>query len=123
MRLTPLLALPLLFGCASPQELCLSKASHDLRVVDALIDETEQNLARGYAIEKAPAVDTSLELCLSPDDAFLFCTSDRLTVAERPVALDVAAERGKLTSLRAKRTELGARTAAQAAQCRALPSN
>lgn len=122
MRLTPLLALPVLFGCASPQELCLAKATGDLRVIEALIGETEQNLARGYAIEKTPAVDTSLQLCLNPDDAFLFCTSDQLTVVEKPVALDVPAERAKLASLRAKRTELSARAAPMAAECRALPA-
>ncbi len=115
----PLILLLLLAACSTPQQSCLSTATKDLRVVDKLIAETEVNLARGYAISREPAVRTGLELCVSPDDPFLFCTTRDVTVAEKPVAIDAGAERAKLASLKAKRAELVARANAEIAQCRA----
>ena len=118
MRLYPLLALPFLFACATPQQACIGTVSKDLIVVERLIAETERNLARGYATVREPGVQSGLELCVEPDDV-LFCTTERLTVEERPVALDVTAERAKLAALQDKRRELSARSAATVAQCRA----
>lgn len=118
MRVLAVFLLPLLIaGCGSPLQTCVSKASHDLSVVDALIAETMENLARGYALEKRPAVRTGLELCVRPDDPFLFCTSHDVTVEERPVAIDATTEEAKLRSLRAKRSELAARADLVVAQC------
>jgi len=121
MRIFPLgLLMPLvLAACGTPQQACMTRASHDLRVIDGLIAETTENLARGYALEKRPAVHTGLELCVSPDDPFLFCTSRDLVVEEKAVAIDAVAEEAKLRSLRAKRAELAARSDLAMAQCRA----
>ena len=120
MRLIPLAALlPLLVACATPQQACLTSVTKDLRVVEGLMAQTEQNLARGYALETTPAVQTGLDLCINPDDPFLFCDSQTLTVTEKPVAIDAQAEQAKLASLRAKRQELANRAQMQAADCRA----
>lgn len=111
------LVLLLIAGCGSPLQNCVSQANRDLTVVDGLIAETMENLSRGYALEKRPAVRTGLELCVRPDDPFLFCTSRDVTVEEKPVAIDAAAEEAKLRSLRAKRSELAARADLVVAQC------
>lgn len=119
MRLIPLFFLPFMFACASPQQACLTNATKDLAVIERLIAETDTNLARGYAVERQPGVQTGLELCVEPDDPFLFCTTQQLTVVERPIALDVVAERAKRAALLSKRAELTARTTAEATECRA----
>ena len=118
MRVFPGLLLPLLLAaCGTPLQVCVTRATHDLTVVDGLIAENTQNLARGYALVKQPAVRTGLELCVSPDDPFLFCASRDVTVEEKPVAIDAVAEQAKLRSLQAKRAELAARSQSEIAAC------
>lgn len=119
MRVFPVILLPamMLAACGTPLQVCVTKATQDLTVVDGLIAETMENLGRGYALEKRPAVHTGLELCVSPDDPFLFCTSRDLTVEEKAVAIDATAEEAKLRSLRAKRAELAARSEQGVAAC------
>ena len=118
MRVFPGLLLPLLLAaCGTPLQVCVTRATHDLMVVDGLIAETTQNLARGYALEKRPAVRTGLELCVSPDDPFLFCASRDVTVEEKAVAIDAVAEQAKLRSLQAKRAELALRSQHEVAAC------
>ncbi len=118
MRILAVFVLPLLMaGCGSPLQNCVANANNDLSVVDGLIAETSENLARGYALERRPAVRTGLELCISPDDPFLFCTSRDVTVEEKPVAIDAGSEQAKLRSLQAKRGELAARADLAITQC------
>lgn len=118
MRVFAVFLVPLLLaGCGSPLQNCVAKANNDLTVVDGLIAESTENLARGYALEKRPAVRSGLEICISPDDPFLFCTTRDLTIEEKPVAIDSVAEEAKLRSLRAKRAELAARADLAVAQC------
>ena len=118
MRILAVFVLPLLLaGCGSPLQNCVSNANRDLTVVDRLIAESMENLSRGYALEKRPAVRSGFELCVSPDDPFLFCTTRDLTVEEQPVAIDAVAEQAKLRSLQAKRGELAARADLAKAAC------
>lgn len=109
-----------LAACASPRDRCISTAQAELRTVEALIAETEANIARGYALVMEPGVRSTLEFCYSPDNPFVFCTHDIPTVTERPVAIDRAEERRKLASLRERRMELIPATTAAIAQCQAL---
>ena len=118
MRGFPVILLPLLLAaCGTPLQVCVTRATHDLTVVDGLIAETSQNLARGYALVKQPAVRTGLEFCVSPDNPLLFCASRDVTVEEKPVAIDTVAEQAKLRSLQAKRAELAARSQQAVAAC------
>lgn len=117
--LLPALGL-LLAACASPLERCEARATHDLRVIDSLIAETEANIARGYAISRTPEHETRLELCMLPSDSpFLFCEVDTIVMREHPVAIDRAEERRKLASLTAARQEAEARARRALAACRA----
>ena len=53
MRAILILAtLALLAGCASSQDRCVRSATRDLRTIDALIQETEGNIARAVAGER-----------------------------------------------------------------------
>ncbi len=123
MRLSFALLLPLvlvLSACATPRERCMADATRELRTIDALIAETEGNIARGYAILREPAVRTTLVWCLAPDDRITLCNRQEADVRERPVAIDRAEERRKLASLRERRAELLREAAAAQARCAAL---
>lgn len=117
--LLPALAL-LLTACASPLERCEDRATHDLRVIDSLITETEANIARGYALSRTPEHETRREICMFPTDSTgLFCDVDRIVMRDRPVAIDLAEERRKLTSLNEARQEAENRARRALAACRA----
>lgn len=121
LLLLPLLALA---ACATPLERCERAATEDLRVLDALIVETQQNIDRGYAIDQEIRESPYLRLCYgrSVDDGRLgmvFCNDRRTIVRDRPVAIDLDAERAKLASLKAKRSEVAQRAAVALASCHA----
>lgn len=111
-----LCALALLAACASPQERCVADATEDLRVVNSLIAETEGNINRGYAVETVTEPRIGLAICTGRSNV-AFCTSSEQTVRDRPVAIDLAAERQKLDGLVTKRGELELRARRAIAQC------
>ncbi|MBD3765401.1 MAG: hypothetical protein IE927_11935, partial [Rhodobacterales bacterium] len=52
LRVLPVLTLIALAACGTPREQCIARETRDLRTVDRLIAETEENLRRGYALEE-----------------------------------------------------------------------
>jgi hypothetical protein len=122
MRASILLALPalaLLAACANPRKDCVENAMRDVRVLESLIDETERNLARGYATQAEPTVRHGVSLCLSPTNPLGICTTAQTEVRERPVAIDVLAERRKLRQLQAREAELRDRARLEVMACEA----
>ncbi|SIO53180.1 hypothetical protein SAMN05444722_3179 [Rhodovulum sp. ES.010] len=126
MRLFALLCLLTLAACATPRQACERNAMYDLMLLDRLVLETEQTLARGYALEREPYRRTSLEMCYGRgfgDDGsglgFVWCNRPDIGFRERPVAVDLRAERQKLADLRAKRREVARDAARAMAACRA----
>lgn len=120
-RFLILLLLPLA-ACATPQQQCQNTATRDLRVLDQLIAETELNLSRGYAVEEEVVPAVGFTYCLGNDGhrfGGMFCTGGSTRVRERAVAIDPAAERAKLASLRDTRGEVATRSQAALAACRA----
>jgi len=123
-RLILLLLLPLA-ACATPRQQCERAATEDLRIIDALIVETGQNIARGYRLERVVTTRPRLVFCYGgryhPHDrvGMMFCNTTETVVKERPVAIDLKAERAKLASLRQKRPEVARRAAMALAACRA----
>ena len=121
------LLLPLfliLAACATPRAQCEAKATRDLRTLDALIVETEQNIERGYALDREVTERPRLTFCYGRriDGArvgMTFCNDTEVTVRDRPVAIDLRAERAKLASLREKRAEVARRTARALSACAA----
>ena len=114
-----LAALLILAACATPQERCVNAATEDLRVVNALIAETRANIARGYAIVREPETRVGIRFCTGRSNNLVLCTDNETTNRERPVALDLDAERRKLRSLEEKRRELEVRTRRDIAACEA----
>jgi len=102
-----LLALLLpLAGCSTSLEQCVNRSTKELRVVDDLITRTEGNIERGYALESRAEMNLGLQLCTSPSANFHFCTAAQTNPQHTPVAIDLDAERRKLTELRSKRAVL-----------------
>jgi len=124
MRHAALLLLIPLAACGSPRQECERNASRDLSVVNALIVETEQNIARGYAIEREVESRPTLTFCYGDKfgtgtAVFTYCNDIEVRTVEKPVAIDLAAEKSKLAGLRAKEAELRARTLKALDMCRA----
>ncbi|MBD3679823.1 MAG: hypothetical protein HUJ27_15665 [Rhodobacteraceae bacterium] len=113
-----LACLVVLSGCASPRERCETAATEDLRVVDQLIAETQQNLERGYSIREETTVRTRFTFCGMPSRNVTFCSEPVTERREIPEAIDPAAEQRKLNQLLAKRAELQQRSAIAVAECR-----
>ncbi|MBN2905387.1 MAG: hypothetical protein JXJ18_01615 [Rhodobacteraceae bacterium] len=126
MRVLVLLCLVALGACTTPRQACERDALYDLSVIDSLIAESEQTLARGYALRRDPYRRTSLQLCygsrLGGNDrvGMVLCNRPDVGVRTRPVAVDLKAERAKLAELKAKRAELARIAARRLAECRAI---
>lgn len=108
------LALPLA-ACATPREKCEDAATRDLKIVTDLITETEQNIARGYAISRTVEERYVLNFCFSDDfkdgkTRYVMCNEWEPRVVEKPVAIDLDAERKKLVSLKKQQDSLKAVT-------------
>lgn len=116
--LLPLLAL---VACQTPREACLAEAGGELRTVEALIRETEGNLRRGYAIEEEQevrVVRTTCEVELEDGtEGRVPCDRTDVEEVERPVAIDLGAERVQLDGLLEQRGRLLAQAAARRQAC------
>ena len=122
MRAYPLLALPalaLLAACADPRGACVENALRDVRVLEDLIAETERNIDRGYATQAEPTVRTGVSLCVSPANPLGVCTTTRTDIRERPVTIDLTAERRKLRQLREREAVLRERARLEVMACEA----
>jgi hypothetical protein len=129
----PLALLAALAACATPQEACIAEATRDLRTLDRLIAETEANISRGFALDTFQTTEPRYVLCPGPrrvvtrpdgtqvvvDEAPRYCWRDVTVTAERPRAIDVAAERRILASTRAERTRKAREAERAVAECRA----
>jgi len=125
MRVLVFLCLGLLAACATPRQTCERDALRDLKVVDALIAESERTVARGYAVTREPYTRTRLDFCYGSRFGYYdrwgmsFCTRPEIEYRERPVAVDLKAERAKLAELKAKRAELAQESLRKVSVCRA----
>lgn len=106
-----LLILPVLFlaACADPRQACLNDAVKDLRIVQALIADTQATIQRGYAIQTETRTVIYSNFCVGTGfdhGRFTFCNYPQPVTTRTPVAVDLDAERRKLRSLRSKEREL-----------------
>jgi hypothetical protein len=119
-------ALLIIAACGTPQEQCISASTRDARVVSQLISETETNIARGYALETVVELNKEWVDCTpvptekKPNPKPKMCFVDVPTEVTRPVAIDLNAERAKLTSLRQKQADQARQATAIVVQCQAL---
>lgn len=124
------LILPLLLAaCGTPQERCISTATRDLRTLNGLIEESQANLARGFAYEEytvrrsrwvhcqsAPVRDSEGNL---QSGGTYMCLDDYTDTVRRPISIDLGAERRKLEGMLEKKRELTRVAAAQIEGCKA----
>ena len=124
MRAALLIVPLLLTACATPRESCMSDVNREVRILDGLIAETRENLARGFAVEKQQQVRTRRSFCTGRNSAgerFRFrCDKTRTTTRTVPVAIDLNAEREKLVSLEQRQVQNIANAQTGIAQCVAL---
>ncbi|WBU58197.1 hypothetical protein [Paracoccus sediminicola] len=121
----PLLAV--LAACGTPQERCISRNTSEYRALSRLLDETNANLARGYAWREREVSRTAYTTCRRPvrdDDGELRivsygCWRDRIDTERYRVPIDPAAERRTRDNLQAKLDSETARAASAIRQCRA----
>lgn len=124
------LTLPLLLvACGTPQERCISTATRDLRTLNGLIEDSQANLARGFAYEEytvnrsrwvhcqgPPVVDSDGDLV--PGRTYM-CLDDYTDTVRRPVSINLDEERRKLDGMLTKQRELNRIAAAQIEGCKA----
>ena len=112
-----LVAFAALASCASPQQRCVNEVGRDLRTVNDLIVETQDNLRRGfrYEIEPAPS-SVGIGFCTGSYNV-RFCSSNFNSVRRRAVAIDPAEEQAKLNALIEQRQTLQLRSQNAAAFC------
>lgn len=119
-----LILLPLILAtaCATPREACISGVNSELRVINSLIAETRGNLARGYALEERSDVRIVRDTCETRDRTGAViervrCDRTETFTTEVPKAIDLNAERAKLTSLEERQMQMQVNAQAGIAQC------
>jgi hypothetical protein len=114
----PLLAL---VACATPQQSCIASATRELNNVNSLIQTTQANIARGYALYPQQQVVVVRDICTrqNPDGtSFNYRCDQTQTVTNNvPVAIDVRAEREKLQQLQQQQARLTRESNAAVQQC------
>ncbi|MBU2937820.1 MULTISPECIES: hypothetical protein [Pacificibacter] len=115
-----LLALPalLLLAACSEQQMCISRATQDLRAVRSFVNEAEGNLARGYALVETEVVDYERKQCgETPNGDTKYCrVAVKDTVIKRK-SIDLDGEAAKLAVLREKEAALAIQAEAQVLAC------
>ncbi|MCV2867662.1 hypothetical protein OEW28_03360 [Defluviimonas sp. WL0002] len=110
----------------SAQDSCIRTATRDIRALDALIEETGANIARGYAYEEREVTRWAWVRCYDgPYDPeyprrLSRCWEPYTAVVRKPVAIDPAAESRKLAALQSRRAALADTAMAAVQECRRL---
>ncbi|MBS1303059.1 hypothetical protein [Loktanella sp. SALINAS62] len=115
--------LALAVACASPQEQCLSDATQELRINGFLIQQTQANLDRGYALDPRQRVTRRPTFCRTsePNGRFRYgCTDVRVRNYSVPEAINLENERATLDQLLATRAQLQRSTDAAITACRRM---
>lgn len=119
-------ALVILAACGTPQEQCINRGTRDLRVMEKLIAETQENLARGYAIEEYTVSVPVWQLCSAPAPTPdqpapqpYYCFEPETQTRTRPKAIDLKAEAAKLQSMVERRDQMARAAEPVIAQCNA----
>ena len=127
MRRLALLPLLVLTARGTPQEQCINRNTRDLRVIQGLVDETQGNITRGYAIEEYTVYVPVWQVCEVPVQTDpnqpapppRYCFEAEPQTRTRPKAIDLRAEAAKLDSLLERRDQLARAAEPVIAQCKA----
>lgn len=106
LLLLPALALA---ACTSPRQACVERAEQDYAGLQAAIRVAEDNIARGYALDREVVAYRGVTFCSGTGFerhhvglGLSTCSEPRLRTVARPVPLDIEAEERKLASMRAR---------------------
>ncbi|WP_417256810.1 hypothetical protein [Celeribacter halophilus] len=114
----PLALVPLLAAC-SEQQMCISRATKDLRQVQSFISEAEGNLARGYALVEKEYIDYDIKRCGEhPDGKPRYCRVPDVETRRVAKAIDLDGEAAKLAALKKKEAQLSTQAAAEIEACK-----
>ncbi|MCA0044401.1 hypothetical protein [Celeribacter litoreus] len=114
----PLAVLPLLAAC-SEQQMCISRATKDLRQVQSFIAEAEGNIARGYALEERQFLEYDTEICgYDVNGAPQYCRVPDFETRLVPKSIDLDGEAAKLAALKAKEAQLSVQASAGIEACK-----
>tara|TARA_R110001583_G_scaffold195166_1_gene369824 strand:+ start:72499 stop:72852 length:354 start_codon:yes stop_codon:yes gene_type:complete len=109
--------LPLVAAC-SEQQMCISRATKDLRQVQSFISEAEGNLARGYALVEKEYIDYDIQRCgEDADGKAIYCRVPDVETRRVPKAIDLDAEAAKLAALKKKEAQLARQAEAATQAC------
>jgi hypothetical protein len=127
MRPALVLFIPVvLAACETPQQRCEARAVQDLRVINALIDETEATIRRGYALQTVQTTRPVATFCWGGysgghgdgwGGGTGVCWANNTVTSDQPVAVNLDEQRATLRSLQSKRSELEVQARAQLAAC------
>lgn len=111
----------LLAACGSNRyDECVTRARAELDTVDRLIEETEANLLRGYALEPDASQSGGFKLCAGGESPLSVCAERTRPGDMKPVAINPISERLKLANLRQRRQGLQELADREVAQCETL---
>lgn len=111
-----LFATVFLAACAGTRSACLARADAELRALDAEIAATESALARGYRLAPRSGLTVGAAIC-AENRPLTLCLGGERPLGERRTAIDPAAERARLASLRADRSALATAANRAAEDC------
>lgn len=121
MRAALLIVPLMLTACATPREACIADVSRQASIINHLIEETQGNLERGYALEQRQRIRTRRSFCRGSHSNRSRSRNrcDRIDTITRnvPVAVDLEAERAKLASLQLRQQQVAVNTQAGLSQC------
>ena len=116
--------LAVMAACVSPQQQCLTDATRELRINDALIAKTQANLDRGFAVDVEQRVSTRPGFCrddrIGATQRYSFCNQVRVRNVGVPEPINTRIEQETLDQLIDKRAQLQRAAQSRVGQCRAL---
>lgn len=110
-------ALIALAAC-SEQDMCLYRASADVKAAERQISTLQGNISRGYAIHKTQERVTYTGVCYRKNGKPYECPKTEWQQVERPVPIDVRDQRRQLRELQLRLPAMKRAATAAAQQCR-----
>lgn len=113
-------------ACGTPQEQCISRNTHEYRVVSGLLADVEANLSRGYAWQEREITRTEWRSCpvavRTREGERRWsdrpCLRDVTDIERYRVAIDPATEQRKADNLRARLKALSGPAQSAVRACR-----
>jgi len=113
------LSFPLfLAACATPFEICVANANQELGVMNRLIAEKQRDVDRGFAIKSEDYLVNESQVCGEVGGKKIYCDIPVVNTRDVPVAIDLVAERAKLSAMIAKQAQLSRGVESAIADCR-----